>query len=225
MYCQQIIVVNGLSVEYVKTRQIVPTKPNNLNMATLKNQLQAEMNIQNLDCTVEKVYKIRLLGIDQETIVVETLAPAASPVSDLIVMGIILIILAAIGVYAYVHSMGFRERRWNEANQMWETFVQDVVQGFTHESVSEMIKWKRENHPELYAQYPHWCPYCGAEFETATERDNHVQICPEAPVTPPPVPDGDGGWVPGVWINYAVNVLGYRLTGTRQTFLSWFRRR
>jgi len=195
-------------------------------MGTLKNQIQAEMSNQNLDCTVERVYKISLLGIDQETIVVETLAPAASPVSEMIVMGIILIILAAIGAYVYVHSMGFRERRWNEAEQMWETFVQDVVQGFTHDSVSDMIKWKQDNHPEIYAQYPHWCPYCGAEFETPTERDNHVQICPEAPVSPPPSPGQDSeGWVPGVWLNYAVSVLGYRLTGTRQTFLSWFRRR
>lgn len=201
-----------MSVEMVVTRQICPAMPNNLDLATVKNQIQTELDKKQLNCIVNKVYRLTpgLVSSGQECIVIETLAPASSPISELIVMGIILVVLGVIGVVVINQLMGFVERRWNHQMQMWELLFNDTLEGLTHESVQDMIRWKQDHHPEHFAKFPHWCPYCGVEFETIEQRDAHMGICPESPTPPPTPPDGDG-WRPLQLVTYIMQMWGWRM--------------
>jgi hypothetical protein len=206
------------------TTQIVPTEAREIDLAALKNNIQAEMDRQNLGCTVGKIYKIR--GSDQHTVVIETTAPADSPVSELVVMGIIAIILGIIGAVVYIYSVGFREKRWDNLLKLWQETWHDTVQGLTHKSVEDMITWKQQNAPDHFEKYPFWCPYCGCEFSDEAKRDDHIKICPDAPVIPPIFPgDTTENWKPGIYLNYLIQLLGYRTTGTRQGLLQYLRRR
>lgn len=121
---------------------------------------------------------------------VDLLASASSPVSEIIITAIVKMILG-IAVIAAIAAVAIAAiEMWFDAReQRMKTVVHDTISGFVHPSVEDMISWKMENHPEEFEKHPYYCPYCGAEFETVEQRDMHMQICPEKPPSPPELPE------------------------------------
>jgi len=196
---------------YERTSQIVATPHFEANLGSMKDTIQTKMDATGYGCIVDKVWKIRGLTSNQDVLIVETLAPTSSPISELLVLAIAAVIIAAIGGYVFVYAMGFLERRDKPLSDL----VHDLVKGVAHESVSDMIQWKQQNAPDEFAKNPYWCPYCGAEFPTAEQRENHIKICPEAPVPAPAQPTA-GKWTPGYYISYLLSLFGYRVTRWRK---------
>lgn len=194
-------------MSYVKTRQVVATDHFDANLESVKSGIQTKLDATGHGCIVDKVWKIKGITSSQDVLVVETLAPASSPISEIVIMAIAAVIITVVTGVVLIYAMGFLERREKPLSDL----VHDLVQGFGHESVSDMIKWKQENAPEEFAKNPYWCPYCGAEFPTTEQRENHVKICPEAPVPPPPQPKA-GEWKPGYYLAYVLSLIGYRLS-------------
>lgn len=211
IYIQVIMLnVKDMSTQMARTTQIVPTRQFDIPMQTLKNEIQAKIDNEGLGCIVEKVWKVRGIASDQDCVVVETLVPAASPVSSELVIMLLMLIIGVVGLaYIVTEFNSFREHRLDEYGKTVQ-LLYDVIDGMQHATVEDMIKWKMENHPDHFEQYPFWCPYCGCEFKTEEERENHVKICPDAPLPPPPYPEG--GWSLGYYLQYAVSIVGYRST-------------
>jgi hypothetical protein len=206
-----------LAQVYTPTRQIVAVERFEYPLDMLATDIQREYDRQGLNCYVNNIWKIR--GEKQDTLVVETLAPSSSPVSELIVMGIIGVILAIISAVVIVYTLSFLERWFDFREKRWEELFHDVIVGLGHGSVDEMIKWKMENYPEEYAKRPYYCPYCGAEFSTEEDRNAHMEICPEAPAPPPkyPTPPKFGFGL----ISYLISLIGYKISVFR---IPWLRR-
>jgi len=194
--------------EYERTRQIAAGDRFEYPLENMTNDLQAEFNRQGLDCFVEKVWKIR--GPTQDSVVVETIAPSGSPIADIVVVAICAVILAIIGGIVIIYGLGFLERRRLADGRVID-IIHDIIDGFGHDSVDDMIQWKMANHPEEYAAHPHWCPWCGMEFSDEEKRNAHVEICPAAPPpVPPPPPLPERG--PGYLLRYILTVIGWRLS-------------
>jgi len=206
-----------MAVVYNTVRSVVTTDPFDYDMQQLARDIQEEYDRQGLGCVVQSCWKVKGEGMD--IVVVDSLAPASSPVSETIIMGIIGIILGIIGVIALAYSIGIIERWFEFREQRMETLVHDVIEGFAHDSVEDMIKWKMENHPEEFEKHPYYCPYCGAEFETVEQRDAHMKVCPERPPPPPeyPKPPTFGFGI----LSYIIQLIGYRVALFR---IPWLRR-
>ena len=196
---------------YERTSQIVATPHFEADLGSMKDAIQAKMDATGYGCIVDKVWKIRGLTSNQDVLVVETLAPTSSPISEIIVMAIAAVIISVVVGVVLIYAMGFLERR----EKPLQDLVHDLVKGLAHTSVSDMIQWKQQNAPDEFAKNPYWCPYCGAEFPTAEQRENHVKICPEAPVPAPAQPTA-GKWTPGYYISYLLSLFGYRVTRWRK---------
>jgi len=199
-------------VVYTETRQIVATERFEYPLDTLASEIQMEYNKQGLDAYVTGIWKLR--GETQDTVVVETLVPAESPIADIVVLAICAVIIAICGTICFLYGLGFVERWWPKPGELLEQFYETTT-GIGFKSVDEMVKWKQEQG----ILKPYWCPYCGLQFDEEKARDEHIKICPEAPPPPPEPPPGPQFGFG--FLSYIISLLGYRVTLFR---IPWLRR-
>ena len=171
---------------YNTVRSIITTDLFEYDMQKLARDIQEAYDREGLDCVVQSCWKVKGEGMD--VVVVDSLAPASSPVSEAIIMAIIRLIMTIVIAIVAIRALAVVERWFDFREQRTKTVTHDIIEGLTHPSVEGMIKWKIENYPEEFEKHPYYCPYCGAEFSSEEERNKHMEVCPEKPPPPPELP-------------------------------------
>lgn len=183
---------DGQKLIYELVRGYTTIEHTTLDLHVLKSELQKGFVEEGVDGTVEAVKQIREKNYDY--VLCDAWVAAESPIAPIIIVAIIGLITAAIWAAAIIiptfiisnviHNLTTREIHCPHCGQG----CPDLASLEAH---------KRTAHPEAP---PYTCPYCGQQFSTAEERDEHAAECLW---TPPPVPP----WVPWVFGGIAITAV------------------
>lgn len=185
------IVIDGQI--YEQLRGYATIEHADIDLKAVEDEMQRQFNDQGINATVGEVRHIRAKNYDH--MICDAWTPAESPIAPLVVLAIIGIIkLAIIAAAIIVPAVIVSNIIWNWTHRA----VFNPIDGKEFDSIVAMEADKRERYPDAP---PYTCPYCGQQFWTADERNDHVKECLFAP---PGVP----GWLPWVVGGVIATVFG-----------------